>query len=80
VDTETEQWIQEAVERLMADRTSIVIAHRISTIRKSDRIIVLHKGVIREIGSHDELMKSEGIYHRLHQLQYLDEQSGEAAD
>jgi ATP-binding cassette subfamily B protein len=82
VDTETEQWIQEAVERLMADRTSIVIAHRISTIRKSDRIIVLHKGVIRESGSHEELMKSEGIYHRLHQLQYLEDQTGpiQAAD
>ena len=76
VDTETEIWIQEAVERLMADRTSIVIAHRISTIRNSDRIIVLHKGVIREVGSHEDLMEEKGIYHRLHQLQYLDDSSG----
>tara|TARA_B100001123_G_scaffold417913_2_gene521240 strand:+ start:4136 stop:5947 length:1812 start_codon:yes stop_codon:yes gene_type:complete len=71
VDTETEQWIQEAVERMMSDRTSIVIAHRISTIRNSDRIIVLHKGEIREVGSHEELIEAEGIYHRLHRLQYL---------
>ncbi|HCK08543.1 MAG: antibiotic ABC transporter ATP-binding protein [Gemmatimonadetes bacterium] len=71
VDTETEQLIQGAVERLMMDRTSIVIAHRISTIRKSDRIIVLHKGVIRECGSHEDLIQKEGIYHRLHHLQYL---------
>jgi ATP-binding cassette, subfamily B, multidrug efflux pump len=81
VDTETEQWIQEAVERLMADRTSIVIAHRISTIRKSDRIIVLHKGVIREVGSHEDLMREEeGIYRRLHELQYLADSGTQAAD
>lgn len=81
VDTETEQWIQEAVERLMSDRTSIVIAHRISTIRKSDRIIVLHKGVIREVGSHDQLMQEEdGIYRRLHELQYLADSRPHAAD
>ncbi len=71
VDTETEMWIQEAVERLMLTRTSIVIAHRISTIRNVDRIIVLHKGRVREIGSHDELLEQKGIYHRLHQLQYI---------
>lgn len=80
VDTETEQWIQEAVERLMSDRTSIVIAHRISTIRKSDRIIVLHKGVIRESGSHDDLIAAKGIYHRLHQLQYLADGTGETPE
>ncbi len=73
VDTETEQWIQEAVDRLMMDRTSIVIAHRISTIRKSNRIIVLHKGVIREVGTHEALIQEKGIYHRLHELQYLRE-------
>ena len=76
VDTETEIWIQEAVERLMTDRTSIVIAHRISTIRNSDRIIVLHKGEIREIGSHEDLMEEKGIYYRLHQLQYLADHTG----
>ena len=71
VDTETETWIQEAVERIMESRTSIVIAHRISTIRNADRIMVLHKGRLRESGSHQELMAAGGIYYRLHQLQYL---------
>ncbi|MBS14701.1 MAG: antibiotic ABC transporter ATP-binding protein [Gemmatimonadetes bacterium] len=80
IDTETEQWIQEAVERLMADRTSIVIAHRLSTIRNSDRIIVLHKGEVREVGSHEELMQGEGIYRRLHELQYLSDSPPEAAE
>jgi ATP-binding cassette, subfamily B, multidrug efflux pump len=65
IDTETEMWIQQAVTRLMRERTSIVIAHRISTIRSADRIIVLHKGQVREQGSHDEL-----IAQRLHRLQY----------
>jgi len=71
VDTETEMWIQEAEQRLMKDRTSIVIAHRISTIRNADRIVVLHKGEVREQGNHDELMDHRGIYHRLHELQYI---------
>jgi ATP-binding cassette, subfamily B, multidrug efflux pump len=70
VDTETEVWIQEAVEKLMHQRTTIAIAHRLSTIRNADRILVLHRGLVREQGSHDELMQLEGIYHRLHQLQF----------
>ena len=72
VDTETELWIQDAVERLMTSRTSIVIAHRLSTIRKADIIIVLHKGVLREKGTHEKLVAENGIYRRLHQLQYSD--------
>ena len=70
VDTETEMWIQEAVTRLMRDRTSIVIAHRLSTIRSADKIIVLHHGEVREEGRHEELLALEGIYSRLHRLQY----------
>ena len=77
VDTETELLIQDALERLMASRTSIVIAHRISTIRSADRIIVLHKGEIREMGTHDSLLAQGGIYHRLHQLQYIGEDLSE---
>jgi ABC-type multidrug transport system fused ATPase/permease subunit len=70
VDTETEALIQEAVARLMKGRTSIVIAHRLSTIRNADRIVVLHHGEVREQGTHEELLATRGIYHRLYQLQY----------
>jgi len=70
VDTETEVWIQEAVSRLMRGRTSIVIAHRLSTIRSADKILVLHRGQVREEGSHEQLLGLGGIYSRLHQLQY----------
>ena len=71
VDTETEAWIQDAVGRLMRSRTSIVIAHRISTVRRAHRILVLHKGEIRESGTHEALLAGKGIYHRLHKLQYI---------
>ena len=70
VDTETELLIQDALERLMRDRTSLVVAHRLSTIQNADRIIVLHKGEIREEGTHQELLAQEGIYYKLYQLQY----------
>ncbi|MBI2231027.1 MAG: ABC transporter ATP-binding protein [Deltaproteobacteria bacterium] len=70
VDTETEALIQDALEKIMRDRTCLLIAHRLSTIRNADRIIVLHHGEVREIGSHAELMERQGIYHRLYQLQY----------
>jgi ABC-type multidrug transport system fused ATPase/permease subunit len=70
VDTETEALIQDALEKVMRDRTCLLIAHRLSTIRNADRIIVLHHGEIREIGSHAELMDRQGIYYRLYQLQY----------
>ena len=70
VDTETEILIEDALKRLMENRTSVVIAHRLSTIQNADRIIVMHRGEIREIGTHNELLQKGGIYHRLYQLQY----------
>lgn len=72
VDTESEKLIQEALNKLISSRTSICIAHRLSTIQNCDRIIVLHKGEIREEGSHQDLLKNKGIYYKLYQLQYMD--------
>ena len=69
IDTETEQWIQEAVARLMKGRTSIMVAHRLSTIQHCERIIVMHHGRIRETGTHQELLAMNGIYKKLYQLQ-----------
>jgi ATP-binding cassette subfamily B protein len=70
VDPETERFIQEGIERLLKGRTAIVIAHRLSTIQHVDRIVVLHKGRVREIGTHGELMAKKGIYFRLYQMQF----------
>ena len=70
IDSETEALIQDALEKVMRNRTCLLIAHRLSTIRNADRIIVLHHGEVREVGSHAELMDLGGIYHRLYQLQY----------
>jgi ATP-binding cassette subfamily B protein len=70
IDTESEALIQHAIEKLIANRTSIVIAHRLSTIRKADKIIVLDKGEIKEIGSHDELLEKRGFYYQLHKMQF----------
>ncbi len=69
IDTETEQWIQEALETLMTGRTTIMVAHRLSTIQHADKIIVMHKGKIRESGTHQELLDQDGIYRKLYQLQ-----------
>jgi ATP-binding cassette, subfamily B, multidrug efflux pump len=74
VDTETELRIREALEQLVEGRTSIVIAHRLSTIQRADRIIVMHKGKLREIGTHQELLAVRGIYWKLYQLQYNDQE------
>ena len=70
IDTETEQLVQEAISRLMKERTSIVIAHRLSTIRNADQILVMHKGEIRERGRHDDLIGRNGIYAKLYQMHY----------
>lgn len=76
VDTETELLIQDALTRLMRNRTSIVIAHRLSTIQNADKIIVMHKGRIREMGTHNELLQKRGVYYRLYQLQYKGQEVG----
>ena len=76
VDTETELIIQDALSRLMANRTSIVIAHRLSTIQNADKIIVMHRGEIQEMGTHNELLQKRGIYYRLYQLQYKGQELG----
>ena len=75
VDTETEQLIQEALKLLLRGRTAIVIAHRLSTIQHVDEILVLHKGRIRERGTHQELLTARGLYWRLYQLQYKDQET-----
>jgi ATP-binding cassette subfamily B multidrug efflux pump len=74
VDTETELLIQAAIKKLLKGRTSIVIAHRLSTIQSADKIIVLHKGEIREMGTHQELLSHDGIYRKLYRLQYKDQE------
>lgn len=79
VDTETEALIQKAIEKLLVGRTAIVIAHRLSTIQKVDKIIVMHKGEIRETGNHQELLAKKGIYYKLYQLQYKDQEITKSA-
>ncbi len=73
VDTNTELLIQNAIKKLIEGRTSIIIAHRLSTIQNCDKIIVMHKGELREMGTHQELLEKNGLYYKLYQLQYKDE-------
>jgi len=70
VDTDTEELIQQAINKMMSGRTSIVIAHRLSTIQNADKILVLDKGEIKEEGTHDSLLRQDGLYSQLHRLQY----------
>ena len=70
VDTQTEELIQHAIDQLISGRTSIIIAHRLSTIRKAKKILVLDKGEIREMGTHDELLAKQGLYYQLHRMQF----------
>ena len=79
IDTETEQHIQAALDRLLDQRTSLIIAHRLSTIRKADRILVLHKGELREQGTHQELLSQNGLYRKLYELQLEQEPTAEGA-
>lgn len=74
IDTETEQMIQRALERTLQGRTSLVVAHRLSTIRYADSILVLHKGLLREQGTHDELVAAGGLYQTLYELQYREQE------
>ena len=79
IDTETEILIQKAIEKLLVGRTAIVIAHRLSTIQNADKIIVMHKGEVRETGNHQELLAKRGIYYKLYQLQYKDQETAKAS-
>ncbi len=72
IDTETELLIQDGLRKLMEGRTSILIAHRLQTIQEADRILVLHHGVVKELGTHKELLARKGLYYTLHELQFQD--------
>jgi ATP-binding cassette subfamily B protein len=76
VDTETEIRVREALTRMVEGRTSVIIAHRLSTIQRANKIIVMHKGQVREVGSHQQLLVQRGIYWKLYQLQYKDQELG----
>jgi len=74
VDTETEFRVRNALGRMVEGRTSLIIAHRLSTIQRADKIIVMHKGQLREMGTHQQLLANRGIYWKLYQLQYKDQE------
>ncbi len=75
IDTETEALIQDAIQKLMTDRTAIVIAHRLSTIQHADRIVVMHHGEVRETGAHQQLLAQRGLYYKLYRLQYKNQEN-----
>ena len=75
VDTETEFRVRDALNRMVEGRTALIIAHRLSTIQRADKIIVMHKGQVREMGSHQQLLAQRGIYYKLYQLQYKDQET-----
>ncbi len=79
VDTETELRVRSALERMITGRTSVLIAHRLSTIQRADTILVMHKGKLREQGTHQQLLANRGLYYKLYQLQYKDQESGTSA-
>ena len=79
VDTDTEMRVRSALERMVAGRTSVVMAHRLSTVQRAEQILVMHKGQLREIGTHQELLAQRGIYWKLYQLQYKDQELPEPA-
>jgi ATP-binding cassette subfamily B protein len=74
VDTETEFRVRDALSRMVEGRTSLIIAHRLSTVQRADKIIVMHKGQVREMGTHQQLLAQRGIYFKLYQLQYKDQE------
>ena len=74
VDTDTEFKVRDALSRMVEGRTSLIIAHRLSTVQRADKIIVMHKGQVREMGTHQELLANRGIYFKLYQLQYKDQE------
>ena len=80
VDTETEFRVRDALSRMVEGRTSVIVAHRLSTIQRADKIIVMHKGRVREVGSHQQLLAQRGIYWKLYQLQYKDQEIAVSAD
>ena len=76
VDTDTEIRVRDALEKMVRGRTSVLIAHRLSTVQRADRILVMHKGQLREVGTHQELLLHRGLYWKLYQLQYQDQEGG----
>jgi ATP-binding cassette subfamily B protein len=78
VDTETEFRVRDALDRMVEGRTSVIIAHRLSTVQRANKIIVMHKGQVREMGTHQQLLAQHGIYYKLYQLQYKDQEIPQA--
>jgi len=74
VDTETEFRVREALNRMVEGRTSVIIAHRLSTVQRADKIVVMHKGQVREMGTHQQLLAQRGVYYKLYELQYKDQE------